>query len=158
VAWSPDNLRFATASEDQTICVWNRDKEKLATLTGHTTAVTSIDWKNTIIGPVLASCADDRTIRIWKENENGWVNYHTFQTIHIAEWHTVTYLAIEEGGSKLACATQNGYIFLFDLLEKSEIICNRMHQSSVEGLVWKKSYNLLATCSSDCNINVYSCQ
>lgn len=46
-AWSPDNKLIATSAEDQTTNIWNLDGNLIATLTGHTTAVTSVDWKLT---------------------------------------------------------------------------------------------------------------
>ena len=51
VTWNPLNYReFATCSEDQTCCIWKREDKNtniIEKLTGHTKAVTCIDWQVT---------------------------------------------------------------------------------------------------------------
>jgi len=45
--------------------------KSILTLTGHTAAVTSVDWKiMNDNSEILVSCSDDRTIRIYKVIRN----------------------------------------------------------------------------------------
>jgi WD40 repeat protein len=130
LAWSPDNGTIATCSEDQTTCVWALPGgEKRRTLTGHTTAVTGVDWQLMRRLPaassssavatatteeeesewheVLATCADDRKVMVW--NARTWALMHVFDTSEdIHDWHTLTYCALQPRGDKLCCVTQNG--------------------------------------------------
>jgi len=151
LAWSPDSKFIATASEDQTTIIWNLYGEQVAVLRGHTTAVTSVSWQNTIIGEIVATCADDKTVRIWKAHT--WELIHTFTTEGVEGWHTVTYLALEKGGNRIVAATQNGYVIVWAIDTKEKLAGGKMHTGSVEGLAL--SQNLVATCSSDLTVNVY---
>ena len=61
VCWSPSNSRIATCLEDQTVCVWDTSSwVGVAKLTGHTLAVTSVDWTVAKGRSLLALCSDDR--------------------------------------------------------------------------------------------------
>ncbi|PRP86721.1 hypothetical protein PROFUN_02870 [Planoprotostelium fungivorum] len=151
-SWSPDGSMFATSSEDQTTHIWNRNGEKLATLSGHTAAVTSVDWTDTVIGQIIATCADDQTIRIYETKD--WNLLHVFTTEDIEEWHTLTYLCIEPSGDRLAVASQNGYVCVWSLETKERLFAEKMHAGSIEGLCWERDGHL-RSCSSDCTVNVY---
>jgi WD40 repeat protein len=193
LAWSPCNQFIATCSEDQTTCIWNMYGEKMHMLTGHTTAVTSVEWRfMPSIGEILVTCADDCTVMVWRENiqtersihihshhvnqidmlehrvvsrvqnvkimnnKNKWGLYHVFKTSDYGlDWHTITYLSLDKQGSKLACATQNGYIFIWDTISKELLTRVKMHNGSIEGLTWSHAKKYLASVSSDCTINIY---
>jgi len=153
IAWSPDNLKIATSSEDQTTHIWNLNGEKLNTLTGHTSAVTAVDWQSTIYGHIFATCADDKTVRIYDGASLDLL--HIFTTTEVEEWHTITYLAIERGGHRVAVSTQSGYIFIWDIGKKQKHFGEKMHAGSIEGLIWNHKSSFLVSCGSDCNVNVY---
>ncbi|EGC37763.1 hypothetical protein DICPUDRAFT_97144 [Dictyostelium purpureum] len=159
-----NNNIVATCSEDQTTIIWNRvTGEKVKTLTGHTTAVTCVDWqaivKHNDVGNafnILATCADDQTVRIW--NTDDWKEILILNTNDIGEWHTVTYLSLvinENRNPLVVCATQNGWIFVWDSILGKKIYSKRTHLGSIEGLRWNKISNTLISCSSDCLIHVY---
>ena len=62
---------LASASYDNNICIYKEeddDWECRATLQGHTSTVWSLSFDAT--GQRLASCSDDRTVKIWKEFPN----------------------------------------------------------------------------------------
>lgn len=59
---------LASASYDNNICVYKEeddDWECKATLKGHTSTVWSLSFD--AAGERMASCSDDRTVKIWKE-------------------------------------------------------------------------------------------
>jgi len=153
LTWSPSNQMVATTSEDQTTCIWDiHTGQKLHTLNGHTSAVTCVDWKQTSVGEILSTCADDRTVRVW--NTQTWEILNIFETIEgTNEWHTATYLALSN--THICCVTQNGFILVWDLLSKKKVFGEKMHTGSIEGLAWHEQSGLIATCASDCTVNVY---
>lgn len=59
---------LASASYDNNICIYKEDDddwECQATLQGHTSTVWSLCFD--AAGERMASCSDDRTVKIWKE-------------------------------------------------------------------------------------------
>ncbi len=68
LVFSPDGQTFASASDDDTIKLWNlQTGELLYTLTGHSAAICSLAFSPD--GQLLASGSDDETIKIWGEKE-----------------------------------------------------------------------------------------
>src|SRR5947209_609944 len=64
IAWSPDSQRIASASNDQTIHVWDVvTGDHLFTYTGHTDAVRAVAWSPN--GKHIASASDDHTVQVW---------------------------------------------------------------------------------------------
>ena len=158
---------FVTCSEDQTCKVWklkdkrNSDTELKAkaidTLKGHERAVTDMAWFKMapdVLGEhnphlqLFASCSDDQTVRLYAVDISGsepdFTFFKSLDTKFIEEWHTITYMAVEEGGSRLAISTQNGYLVIWDLAgvyseeyEANIVFNRRVHAGSIEGLKWK---------------------
>lgn len=127
---------------------------KIDTLTGHTTAVTSIDWKEMVNGQLLlATCADDRTVHI-RDGVTFKMKY-LLDTKDIHGWYTLTYLSLNPVKNWCLCSTQNGRLVLWDCLSGERLGCRKMHAGSIEGLVWNKDYTLCATVSSDCVVNMF---
>jgi len=64
IAWSPDSRRIALACSDNTIHLWDVEKQEVATtLTGHSSEISTVAWHPG--GRRLASGGADNTIRIW---------------------------------------------------------------------------------------------
>ncbi|XP_068752992.1 uncharacterized protein [Montipora capricornis] len=156
VCWSPCGTMIVTASEDQTAVVWKAaNGEKVETLIGHTTAVTSVDWKEMSSGEqILATCADDRTVHI--RDGTTFLMKHVLDTKDIPGWYTLTYLSLNPVRQWCLCSTQNGHLVLWDCVSGERLGCRKMHAGSIEGLVWNKDYTLCATVSSDCVLSVFS--
>ncbi|GAM21400.1 hypothetical protein SAMD00019534_045750 [Acytostelium subglobosum LB1] len=147
--FNDDGSQVATCSEDQTTVLWRRsDGERLHTLRGHSMAVTCVDWRRNTI----ATCADDQTIRLWSsKNDNTFEEAHLFRTTgDVGEWHTVTYLALTRPSpvsqpKKVICATQNGWIFIWDINSMEKVYARRVHLGSIEGLRWNARKNRVCT-------------
>jgi WD40 repeat protein len=68
VVFSPDGKILASASEDDTVKLWNPDGVLLRTLTGHGDNVWTVSFSPD--GKTIASASDDATIKLWNI-ENG---------------------------------------------------------------------------------------
>jgi WD40 repeat protein len=154
-AWDYNGMeRLATVSEDQTCRVWELATEPFSVLEvfkvkEHKLAVTCVDWKNTKLGKILVTCSDDRTIKLYNADKN-FEKIAEFSTTHLTDWHTLTYLELEENGTRLACGTQHGYLGIWDLITKENVFLKKVQNGGIEGLRWRG--NIIATCSSDCAI------
>ena len=74
IAWSPCATFIATASEDQTIRIWDsKTYDLVKVLEKHIMAVTGVRWENiqeievngTKVSEILISCSDDQTLRVY---------------------------------------------------------------------------------------------
>lgn len=127
--------------------------DEIAHLKGHELATTSIDWKfmRKDIGEVFVSCSDDKRI-ILRQPRHNFEVFRQLETSTIREWHTLTYLALENGGSRVAIGSQNGYLFIYDIKQDRFEFAEKVHLGGVEGLVW--AGDKIITCSSDLAINI----
>ncbi|CAF3168885.1 unnamed protein product [Rotaria socialis] len=155
VCLSPNEELCATASEDQTTCIWKVDGEQnlIATLTGHTTAVTAVDWKHERI----YTCADDRSVRIYSTQSNAYNCLYVLNTPKsLFGWFTLTYLRVDEDQKLIICTTQNGYLVIWRDDETNvngiPILCKKIHFGSLEGLAYDKDTHRVVTISSDCTV------
>ena len=86
-------------------------------LKGHTLAVTSVDWKLMKDGrEYFVSCSDDDFVRVYDPKEDRFDLLFTLNTKFIKDWHTLTYLSLEENGEHIAIVSENGYLFVWNLL------------------------------------------
>ncbi|MGK7872457.1 MAG: hypothetical protein AB4426_03850 [Xenococcaceae cyanobacterium] len=63
ISFSPDGKMIASASDDGTVKLWNRDGQLLRTLEEHTDRVNNIRFSPD--GKMIASASDDGTVKLW---------------------------------------------------------------------------------------------
>ncbi|MEH2373827.1 AAA-like domain-containing protein, partial [Nostoc sp.] len=66
VAFSPDGQTIASASDDNTVKLWNRNGQLLQTLQGHSSSVSSVAFSPD--GQTIASASGDKTVKLWNRN------------------------------------------------------------------------------------------
>ena len=121
----------------------------MKTLTGHTTAVTDVAWRQLLCGrDILATCADDQTVRIYDGESFELVKI--VNTYDIYGWHTLTYMTIDNCRDVLYVTTQNGYLVSWDLKTFERTFCRKVHGGSIEGISLSKDAKDLLTIGSDC--------
>jgi WD40 repeat protein len=95
------------------------------------------------------SCSDDDTVRVYDPKDDKFELLTILNTKFITEWHTLTYMSMEEKGSHVAVVSENGYLFVWDMFDNYKLIYSRhIHGGSLEALAWRE--DSLICCSSDC--------
>lgn len=100
----------------------------------------------------FVSCSDDTFVRVYDPTEDRFDLLFTLDTKFITDWHTLTYLALEENGEHLAVVSENGYLFIWNLLSQDLIYSRKIHGGSIEALAWRDQ--TLVCCASDCTFSV----
>ena len=95
VAWSPDGTRLATASDDNTVRVWDPATGHTTTLTGHTCGVRAMAFSPD--GTYLATGGDDRTVILWDSEWREFTSV-TVQSVPSLAWSGMT-IATSQWGS-----------------------------------------------------------
>lgn len=99
--FSPDGKWIATASDDQTIRLWNAEDGKIVrTLQGHSARVNQIAFSPD--GKWLVSAADDNSLRRWQVDDGSLLETHSLDSdfwritfLHVlADLRSVVYTAI----------------------------------------------------------------
>ena len=166
LSFSPCGRFIATGSEDYTVHLYkfdvfgnNKDGlQLLATLHGPDAAVTCIDWQITPLGTLLVVASDDRTIHVWKQDDTDGTL--TLLRVLRTNWEhlMITYVCMESNGTRIACTTMSGYIYVFDLGKADYRERCKAHLGSIEGLAWNRhrpDCSQLAVCSSDCTSTLF---
>ncbi|MEO0967983.1 MAG: WD40 repeat domain-containing protein [Cyanobacteria bacterium J06639_18] len=68
VSISPDGQLIASASHDNTVKIWQRDRKLLRTFKEHGNKVNSVSFSPD--GKLIASASDDKTVKVWKPDDH----------------------------------------------------------------------------------------
>ncbi|ARV57431.1 hypothetical protein BZZ01_01210 [Nostocales cyanobacterium HT-58-2] len=106
VAFSPDGKTIATASDDNTVRLWNLNGQLLKTLLGHSSYVLSVAFSPD--GKTIASGSYDKTVRLW--NLNGQL----LKTL-LGHSHSVNSVAFSPDGKTIASGSDDNTVRLWNL-------------------------------------------
>jgi WD40 repeat protein len=145
LVYSPDGARLATASQDQTVGIWDvRTGRRLLPLEGHQAAVTDVAFSPD--GKHLASASDDGTVRVWDATTGADAGLLSGRTGRI---QAVTFT---RDGRRLACGAQDGTLRLWDHRTGQEVLTLRGHKSEVHRMAFSPDGWRLAT-AADGNLD-----
>lgn len=113
VAAARSGSLFASASDDRTARVWDRDGRLLATLAGHGSRVTAVTFSPD--NATVATASDDRTVRIWDARSGR-------QFAVLAHSEPVNAIRFSPDGSLLASGSGGAYaVTLWDVRRNTPI-------------------------------------
>ncbi|MEG4133744.1 AAA-like domain-containing protein, partial [Microcoleus sp. Pol14C2] len=151
VAFSRDGKTLASASDDNTIKLWNlQTQTEIKTLTGHSNEVYSVVFSPD--GKTLASASKDKTIKLW--------NLQTQTEIKTLTGHSnaVYSVAFSPDGLTLASASSDKTIKLWNLQTQTEIKTLTGHSNAVYSVAFSPDGLTLASASSDKTIKLWNLQ
>lgn len=171
VVWHPNQELLASASYDNNICIYKEDDddwECRATLQGHTSTVWALSFD--AAGQRLASCSDDRTVKIWKDYsvESGaggdlsWKCVCTLSGYHARTVYDVAWCR-HTGALATACGDDAIRVFKEDdssdpdqpVFSLSAQVA-KAHTQDVNCVSWNpKEAGLLVSCSDDGDIAIW---
>ncbi|MDP1563329.1 MAG: protein kinase [Pirellulaceae bacterium] len=146
--FSPNGTRLASASDDNTVRLWNTETgEEVAVLKGHTGRVTGVAYSPD--GNRLVSSSRDGTIKLWD------VHAHEETATLNGNQGTVYGVAYSPDGSCFASAGYDNTVKLWDVETGSEIRTFTGHTGLVRTLAFDQTGKRLVSGVYDTKIRVW---
>eukprot|EP00605_Chrysophyceae_sp_TOSAG23-4_P000766 GSChrysophyteH1.ASY1.ANO1.855.1 assembled CDS len=135
---------------------------ELAVLEGHTEdRVWHASWSPK--GNHLATCGEDKVVRIWASATGDWIDtdsIHCIATLEDAQTRTVRCCEWSPSGKHLACASFDGTVVIWEAQDRAKLHWEQIaslegHENEVKSVAWSRTGQWLATCGRDKKIWIW---
>lgn len=149
VAFTGDSNRFATASHDGKVTLWDARQATtpLQVLDGHENSVQSLAYSPTAV--LLASGSDDKTVRLWD------LGTLTLRRSYSGPRDSVTATAFSQNGRLLAGGTLDGRIHVWSVQSSRRLRSLSGHKGRVSDLAFSPSGTSLASAGEDGTVRLW---
>ncbi|KAK2460662.1 hypothetical protein APHAL10511_007132 [Amanita phalloides] len=145
LSFSPDDRRFATASDDSSVRIWSFQESRVeSVLTGHGWDVKCVQWHPT--KGLLVSGSKDNLIKFW-DPRTGTV----LSTLH-SHKNTVQALSWSLNGNLVASASRDQTVRVFDIRAMKEFRVLKGHKKEVCSVTWHPFHPILVSGGSEGSI------
>ncbi|KAK7040788.1 pre-mRNA cleavage and polyadenylation factor (CPF) complex subunit [Paramarasmius palmivorus] len=145
ISFSPDDRRFATASDDSSVRIWAFEESRVeSVLTGHGWDVKCVQWHPT--KGLIVSGSKDNMIKFW-DPRTGTV----LTTLHQHK-NTIQALAWSPNGNLVASASRDQTVRVFDIRAMKEFRILKGHKKEVDSVTWHPFHPILVSGGSEGSI------
>jgi WD40 repeat protein/serine/threonine protein kinase len=152
VAFTGDPNRFATASHDWKVTLWDARQASapLQVLDGHENSVQSLAYSPQRL--LLASGSADRTVRVWD------LDTLTLKRSYSGPRDFVTSVAFSQSGKLLAAGSLDGRIQIWSVLSQRRLRALSGHRGRVADIAFSPSGDQLASAGEDGTVRLWDLQ
>jgi serine/threonine protein kinase len=149
VAFTGDANKFATASHDWKVTLWDATapSEPLHVFDGHANAVQALAFAPREM--LLASGGADETVRLWD------LQTLTLKRSYVGHRDFVTAVAFSRSGKLLASGALDGHIRLWSILSSRRLRSLNGHKGRISAIDFAPAGNLLASASDDGTVRLW---
>ncbi|KAF7310508.1 WD-REPEATS-REGION domain-containing protein [Mycena chlorophos] len=142
LSFSPDDRRFATASDDSSVRIWSFQERRVESiLEGHGWDVKCVEWHPT--KGLLVSGSKDNDVKFW-DPRSGTV----LSTLHHHK-NTIQALSWSPNGDMVASASRDQTVRVFDIRAMKEFRIFKGHKKEVCSVTWHPVHPILVSGGSE---------